>query len=260
MPRIYENPEKTSRNRLPPRAYYIPGGKSEYTLLNGQWQFAFFPRETAVPAEITHWDCVPVPSCWQLLGYEHPNYSNINYPFPCDPPYVPDENPCGIYQRTFSLESLWGPVYLVLEGVSSCAFVEVNGRAVGFTQGSHLQAEFDLTEFVHPGTNTLRVKGLKWCCGSYLEDQDFFRYNGIFRDVYILQRPAGHITDVELIPNDQNFHIRLDGRANMKILDGQTVLAEQEIRDEFVFAPKDPILWNAEKPHSILFGWNGTEK
>lgn len=247
--RQYENPTATSENRCAPRSCYIPGGRSEYHLLNGDWRFAYFGRDIDVPECIEKWDTIPVPSCWQLHGYENPNYSNINYPYPCDPPYVPDDNPCGVYEREFELAEKWGKLYFIFEGVSSCACLYVNGTYVGFTQGSHLQAEFDITEFAHGGTNTIRVRVLKWCCGSYLEDQDFFRYNGIFRDVYILQRPAGHITDVELIPNDQNFHIRLDGRANMKILDGQTVLAEQEIRDEFVFAPKDPILWNAEKPH-----------
>lgn len=247
--RQYENPTATSENRCASRSYYIPGGKSEYYLLNGDWRFAYFSRDIDVTERIENWDTIPVPSCWQLHGYENPNYTNVNYPYPCDPPYVPDDDPCGVYEREFELADKWGRIYLVFEGVSSCAYLYVNGSYVGFTQGSHLQAEFDITEFVHAGTNTIRVRVLKWCCGSYLEDQDFFRYNGIFRDVYILQRPVGHITDVELIPNDQNFHIRLDGRANVKILDGQTVLTEREMQDELVFAPQNPILWNAEKPH-----------
>ena len=247
--RQYESPTATSENRCAPRSYYIPGGKSEYHLLNGDWRFAYFGRDIDVPERIENWDTIPVPSCWQLHGYENPNYTNVNYPYPCDPPYVPDDDPCGVYEREFELAEKWGQLYLVFEGVSSCAYLYVNGSYVGFTQGSHLQAEFDITAFVHAGTNTIRVRVLKWCCGSYLEDQDFFRYNGIFRDVYILQRPAGHITDVELIPNDQNFHIRLDGRAKVKILDGQTVLTEQEMQDELVFTPQNPILWNAEKPH-----------
>ena len=247
--RQYENPTATSENRCAPRSYYIPGGKSEYHLLNGDWRFAYFDRDIDVPERIESWDTIPVPSCWQLHGYENPNYTNVNYPYPCDPPYVPDDNPCGVYEREFELAEKWGRLYLVFEGVSSCAYLYVNGSYVGFTQGSHLQAEFDITEFAHAGTNTVHVRVLKWCCGSYLEDQDFFRYNGIFRDVYVLQRPVGHITDVELIPNDQNFHIRLDGRANVKILDGQAVLTEQELHDELVFAPQNPILWNAEKPH-----------
>ncbi len=247
--RNYENPQHTSENRCAPRSYYIPGGVSEYRLLNGTWRFAWFAKDVDVPETITRWDCIPVPSCWQLQGYENPNYSNINYPYPCDPPYVPDDNPCGIYEREFTLEKLWGRVYFVLEGVASCGYVWVNGRYVGFTQGSHLQAEFDITPYVRQGENTLRVKVLKWCCGSYLEDQDFFRYNGIFRDCYLLQRPEGHISDVEMIPNDTEIAISIHGPARVRVLDGERLLCERDMENTFTFAPENPILWNAEKPH-----------
>jgi len=247
--RPYENPQKTSENRCAPRSCYIPGGISEYHLLNGTWNFAYFDRDADVPETVENWDTIPVPSCWQLQGYENPNYSNINYPYPCDPPYVPDDNPCGVYEREFSLERKWGKVYFVLEGVSSCAYLYINGTYVGFTQGSHLQAEFDITDCIRQGSNTLRVKVLKWCCGSYLEDQDFFRYNGIFRDVYILQRPEGHITDVEMIPNDRDISLRLDGEATVRIRAGETLLTEAVMRDCFAFAPEHPVLWNAEKPY-----------
>lgn len=161
MIRDYENPQKTSENRLPPRCYYIPGGVSEYRLLNGLWRFRNFARDVDVPEEIANWDTIPVPSCWQTEGYENPNYTNINYPYPCDPPYVPDDNPCGVYEREFDLERLWGQVYFILEGVSSCAYIWVNGQYAGFTQGSHLQAEFDVTSYVREGSNTLRVQVLK---------------------------------------------------------------------------------------------------
>jgi len=246
--RIYENPQVTSENRCASRSCYIPGGVSEYHLLNGEWNFTFFSRDIDVPEVIEQWDTIPVPACWQLHGYENPNYSNINYPYPCDPPYVPDDNPCGVYQREFELGKKWGRVYFVLEGVSSCGFVYVNDRYVGFTQGSHLQAEFDITDYVHEGTNTLRVKVLKWCCGSYLEDQDFFRYNGIFRDCYILQRPEHHIGDVQIIPNAKTIDIVLDGTAMVRVKAGETLLVEREITDHFVYAPEHPVLWNAEKP------------
>ena len=246
--RKYENPRATSENRCTPRSYYIPGGKSEYSLLNGTWRFAYYSRDIDVPETIGNWDTIPVPSCWQLHGYENPNYSNINYPYPCDPPYVPDDNPCGVYEREFELAEKWGKVYFVFEGVSSCAYLYVNGQYVGFTQGSHLQAEFDITDFVRQGTNTLRAKVLKWCCGSYLEDQDFFRYNGIFRDCYILQRPAGHIEDVEIIPNDRAIRIRLEGCANVKIWAGEQLLSQCAMEGEYEYAPEDPVLWNAEKP------------
>ena len=130
--RHYENPEHTSENRCAPRSYYIPKGISEYHLLNGEWRFAYFKRDIDVPEKIEEWDTIPVPSCWQLLGYENPNYTNINYPYPCDQPYVPDDNPCGVYEREFVLEKKWGRVYFVLEGVSSCAYLSVNGRYVGY--------------------------------------------------------------------------------------------------------------------------------
>lgn len=254
--RIYENPEKTSENRKAPRSYYIPGGISEYTLLNGEWKFAYFPRDIDEPEEITQWDTIPVPSCWQLHGYENPNYTNINFPYPCDPPYVPDDNPCGIYEREFVLSKKWGKVYFVLEGVASCAFLYVNGTYVGFTQGSHLQAEFDITDYVKEGNNTLRVKVLKWCCGSYLEDQDFFRFNGIFRDCYLLQRPEGHIEDVEMIPGSEAIEIRIAettdlvdaGDTRVRVLEGEKVLVEDTMQATFSYAPANPILWNAEKP------------
>ena len=247
--RIYEDPRKTSENRLPARSWYIPGGVSETIDLNGLWRFKYYPEDQLAEGEITDWDTIPVPSCWQLQGYENPNYTNVNYPYPVDMPYVPDANPCGVYERDFDLQSLWGRVYYVLEGVSSCAFVTVNGRYVGFTQGSRLRAEFDVTDFVRAGRNTLRVYVLKWCCGSYLEDQDAFRYNGIFRDTYLLQRPEGHIWDVEMIPDAKAIHVKLAGGAHARVLDGDRLLFETDFEKEFTYAPENPVLWNAEKPH-----------
>lgn len=246
--RVYENPEKTSENRLPARSYYIPKGKSEYTLLNGEWNFAYFERDIDVPETIKNWDSISVPSCWQIFGYDNPNYSNINYPYPYDIPFVPDDNPCGVYQRDFEIKEKFGRVYFVFEGVSSCAFLYINGAYVGFTQGSRLQAEFDVTDFVNKGVNTVTVRVLKWCCGSYLEDQDEFRYNGIFRDVYILQRPENHIKDIELIPNNNNVKIRIDGKASLKIFENEKLLCNTEFENEFSYSPDIPILWNAENP------------
>ena len=247
--RIYENPKKTSENRVKSRSYYIPKGVSEYKLLNGEWDFAYFNRDIDVHEKIEKWDKIPVPSCWQLHGYENPNYTNINYPYPCDPPYVPDDNPCGVYRRDFQLDKKWGKVYFVFEGVSSCAFLYINDKYVGFTQGSHLQAEFDVTDYVNSGNNTVCVKVLKWCCGSYLEDQDCFRFNGIFRDVYILQRPQNHIGDVEIIPNDETVNVNLVGSANLKIFENGNQLIEADITDSFSYSPENPVLWNAEKPY-----------
>ena len=245
--RHYENPLKTSENRMPPRSYYIPGGISEYMLLNGQWKFAYYDRDVDMPEQIEQWNEISVPSCWQLEGYGHPNYTNTNYPYPCDPPYVPDDNPCGVYHRSFTITK-WGKVYFVLEGVCSCAYLYINDAYVGFTQGSHLQAEFDITDYVKDGENTVTVKVLKWCCGSYLEDQDMFRHNGIFRDVYLLQRPADHIVDAQIIPNDKTIDVKLDKAAMIRIYQENTLLYTGQ-GQEVSYAVQDPVLWNAEKPY-----------
>ncbi len=257
--RVYENPRKTSENRIKTRSYYIPKGVAEQYLLNGEWRFAFFSRDIDVPEKIEKWDTIDVPSCWQLRGYENPNYTNVLYPYPLDPPFVPDDNPCGVYEREFNIDDTNGKFYYVFEGVCSCAFLYINGAYVGFTQGNHLQSQFDITPFVNKGANTVTVKVLKWCCGSYLEDQDCFRFNGIFRDTYILKRPTGHIEDVEIIPNDKCINIKLDGEANVKILDAEELLCDDSFSNEFTFTVENPVLWNAEKPHlyTVVLERNG---
>lgn len=253
--RAYERLDFTSENRRPSRSYYIPGGVSEYHLLNGEWNFAYFDRDIDVPEKIEKWDKIPVPSCWQLHGYENPNYTNINYPYPCDPPYVPDDNPCGVYEREFEIEKKWGRLYFVFEGVASCAYLTINDKYVGFTQGSHLQAEFDITDYVCEGTNKVTVKVLKWCCGSYLEDQDCFRFNGIFRDCYVLQRPENHIDDIDMIPNDKEINVKLAGQAQVSIYKGEELLVSTQMEDTFTYAVENPVLWNAEKPflYKVVF-------
>ena len=251
--RIYENPEKTSENRLKAKSCYSIGGKSKFTLLNGEWDFAYFEKETDIPEKIENWNKITVPSCWQLEGYGNPNYSNINYPYPVDCPFVPDENPCGIYKRTFTAEKKLGKVYIGFEGVCSCAFVSVNGKQAGFTEGSHLRAEFDITDYVFEGENELVVVVYKWCCGSYLESQDMFRYNGIFRDVYLCERPTGHIEDIEIIPNAEKFDIKFDGAATVRIFENDKLLIEKETENGFSHKPENPILWNAEKPFLYKF-------
>ena len=259
--RAYENILFTSENRKSPRSYYIPGGCSQYLLLNGEWKFAYFHRDIDVPEKIEKWDKITVPSCWQLYGYENPNYTNINYPYPCDPPYVPTENPCGVYEREFELEKKWGKVYYLFEGVSSCAYLYINDIYVGFTQGSHLQAEFDITDYVKEGVNKVTVKVLKWCCGSYLEDQDFFRFNGIFRDTYILQRPFDHIEDVQIVPNEKTIHIVSDGVCDVSIAFESEVLVQTQMENEFTYVVENPVLWNAEKPalYDVVLKRNGEE-
>ncbi len=248
--RFYENILKTSENREAPRSYYIPLGKSEYTCLNGTWRFHYFNSDIDLTRDINEWDSIPVPSCWQLYGYENPNYTNVNYPYPCDPPYVPDDNPCGVYERDFTIESLWGKVYFVFEGVASCATLLINGTEVGFTQGSHLQSEFDITDYVKEGNNTVRAEVRKWCCGSYLEDQDCFRFNGIFRDCYLLQRPEGHVKNIKAESRDGKINVSTTSPCDITVyaMDG-TPLGYAKSTDKAEFEIQDPILWNAEKPY-----------
>lgn len=246
--RFYEDLTRLSAGRMSPRSYYIPEGAAEYRLLNGDWQFKYFENGDAA-TQPERWDTIPVPSCWQMQGYDNSNYTNVCYPYPFDPPYIPDINPCGWYRRTFTVADAGMQHYLVLEGVSSCARVCVNGTEVGFTQGSRLQAEFDLTPYITAGENTLLIQVWKWCAGSYLEDQDQFRCNGLFRDVYLLVRPEGHLHDLSITSVDNAaFRITADQPMTVRVTDGDKLVGEGAGTDVTV-SVADPVLWNAEKPH-----------
>lgn len=252
--RFYERYDKTAENRLPQRAFYIPEGEAVYNLLNGDWRFYYNKNSDAIEVngKISKWDKVHVPSTWQNTGYENPNYCNVNYPYPVDPPYVPQQNPVGIYERDFIITDKNKKSYFIMEGVSSCAVVYINGEYVGFTQGSHLQAEFDITSFVISGKNTVRVVVYKWCVGSYLEDQDFFRCNGIFRDVYILERPEGHIVDFSVTTeNNDTVIVQTDAGVDVTLYDKGEVISATVTNQDGISQIKidEPVLWNAEKPY-----------
>ena len=247
--RFYENILKTSENRMPQRSYYIPESPGAYTLLNGTWRFRYFSRDIDLPEVIESWDSIDVPSCWQTRGYENPNYTNVKFPFPVDPPFVPDDNPCGVYEREFTVENTENRTYFVFEGVASVGTLYINGKYVGFTTGNHLQAEFDISEFVVKGSNTVRVVVHKWACTTYLEDQDQFRCNGIFRDVYLLSRPQNHIRDIFITADLQSIRVQLEGSAKITLLDGETVLETKEAAGNAEFTVENPKLWNAEEPY-----------
>ena len=247
--RFYENPQKTSENRLPQRSYYIPINDGAYNLLNGTWRFHYYSRDIELEKDISAWDEIDVPSCWQARGYEEPNYTNVAYPYPVDPPFVPDDNPCGVYEREFEVTNIENKTYFVFEGVSSVASLYINGKYVGFTSGNHLQSEFDITNFVVKGTNTVRVIVYKWGCTSYLEDQDFFRFNGIFRDVYVLSRPEGHIVDIDITTADNNIVVKFDGSAKISLVDNDVILDTKDACGEVIFTVENPTLWNAEVPY-----------
>ncbi|MEI6168336.1 MAG: glycoside hydrolase family 2 TIM barrel-domain containing protein [bacterium] len=215
--RDWENLQLLHRNREAARATLIPfanegnAGSGDrlqspfFSLLNGDWQFDYSPRPELTPAgfeqpgfDASAWKSIPVPANWQMHGYDKRVYTNVNYPYPIDPPFVPNENPTGCYRREFTVPAQWQErqTFIVFQGVDSAFYAWVNGQPVGFSKGSHMPAEFNITPYLKAGPNTLAVKVLKWCDGSYLEDQDCWRLSGIFRDVYLLSVPDVHIHDV----------------------------------------------------------------
>lgn len=245
--RKYEDLKHIKENRLPQRSYYIP--ESGVINLNGIWDFKFYNADFEERYTEGEWAKIPVPSCWQNEGYENPNYANVAYPFPVDPPYVPDINPMGVYRREFEIADASRKTYIVFEGVSSCIELFINGKYAGYSQGSHLQAEFDISGYVANGRNEIVAKVRKWCSGSYLEDQDCFRYSGIFRDVYVLSRPEGHIKDIEITTENNKVFVTLDGECKVKLLDRNNCLGEIFAQGNAAFEIENPIRWNAEKPY-----------
>lgn len=212
--RFYENLDTIHVNTCENRSYYVPcapGSAFAYmedsdrvTMLSSEdWLFRLYQNPYEVEKFFEEgynpdkYDRIPVPSCWQVLGYDGHQYANVEYPFPYDPPYVPDENLSGAYIKYFELsgDQVKMKNYLNFEGVDSCLYVWVNGKFVGYSQVSHSTSEFDISDFVREGENKLSVLVLKWCSGSYLEDQDKLRMSGIFRDVYVITRPINHIRD-----------------------------------------------------------------
>ena len=289
VPRHYEDLGVLHENTLPPRAYYLPASapitpgprarerSDRVHLLSGRWSFAYHPsiHELTEPfwgrdIPLEGMESVPVPSSWQHLGYDRHQYTNVRYPIPLDPPRVPQDNPCGVYLRDFEHTAvLEAPrTHLVFEGVDSCFYVWLNGVYVGYSQVSHATSEFDVTDVVEPGTNRLAVLVLKWCDGTYLEDQDKFRTSGIFRDVYLLSRPraalADYATTTSLSPGAAAVTVRASFRGGfaptslrLHDADGALVadgaLAPAADGSEFthcaVLHVPDPHPWTPEDPY-----------
>ncbi|WP_237235474.1 glycoside hydrolase family 2 TIM barrel-domain containing protein [Rothia nasisuis] len=216
IPSYFEDPSILHINTEPHRAYYVPAScamgdlvhnreeSDRWLTLNGTWNFRYFDsvydltdKFYLAEADRSGFSTIPVPSVWQNHGYDWHQYTNIRYPFPLDPPFVPTENPAGAYIRTFTYaKDIKAPeAYLIFEGVDSCFYLWINGQFVGYSQVSHATSEFKVTDYLVEGENTVAVLVLKWCDGSYLEDQDKFRTSGIFRDVYLLTRPSAALRD-----------------------------------------------------------------
>ena len=267
----HEDPQALHIGTLPKHCYFIPFSKGQdpfegresserFELLNGEWDFRYYNSIidleddfAALPGEK-----LPVPSNWQLHGYDRAQYTNICYPIPFDPPCVPDDIPVGVYGRDYSYTPDGMRRILTFEGVDSCVYLYVNGEFAGYSQVSHSVSEFDVTPLLHEGANRITAAVLKWCDGTYLEDQDKIRLSGIFRDVYMLSRPEKRLENytirtelsedmsrAKLIFTPQGADVSAvlttpDGRkcAEFTAADGETVSVEIEA----------PRLWSAEIP------------
>jgi len=187
-----------SDSRLAPRAWLHTDAPS--LSLNGEWDFRWSPvADVPEPGPADEWGTLPVPAHWVLHGHGAPSYTNLQYPFPIDPPHPPEENPTGDYRRTFSLPTSFDAaarVVLRFDGVESHFRVWVNGSLVGWSTGSRLATEFDVTDVLRSGSNEVRVRVHQWSAASYLEDQDQWWLPGIFRDVTLLARPTAPVDDV----------------------------------------------------------------
>ena len=288
VPRHYEDLKIMHENTMPSRAYYMPASHDMGPLvedrfssdrvicLNGTWEFQYFNSIYDLQEKFYEqgYDCsrftqVEVPGVWQNYGYDSHQYTNVRYPIPLDPPYVPQENPCGAYVRKFYYEipEEAPRAYLNFEGVDSCFYVWVNGKYVGYSQVSHATSEFDVTEVLKNGENTLAILVLKWCDGTYLEDQDKFRMSGIFRDVYFVNRPENVVYDYFTTTEIQEEQAVITVQASYqgKAVPTKLTLYDAEHKEiasqvfqentgtvythKAVILVKEPNLWNPEQPY-----------
>lgn len=275
LPFYHEDPAALHIGTCPPRAWFLPCADSKEaiddtssrrTYLNGEWGFTYFEAFDSVPENVMTREFadtaaykIPVPSVWQNHGFDRHQYTNVRYPIPFDPPYVPLDNPCGVYTRTFTLSEVKNDVFLYFEGVDSCFYLWINGKFAGYSQVSHSPSEFDISKHVTSGENLITVLVCKWCDGTYLEDQDKLRTSGIFRDVFLLTRPKERITDFTITTDftddfssaTVNVNTQTTGKpiitATLLAPDG-TELSSVEITKNCCFAVEKPLLWTAETP------------
>lgn len=284
--RFHEDMRISQVQAQEPRSFYIPKSP-EYTgkknpwesdrlmSLDGDWRFWYAKNPLDIPDmaitpefDFSTLDSIRVPSNWQCFGYDHYHYSNLEYCIPFDPPYVPHDNPCGLYLRDFDWQKDNNDGYsffLTFEGADSCCYVWLNGSFVGYHQVSHSFFTFDVTRYLSNGVNRLAVLVLKWCDGTYLECQDKMRLSGLFGHVSLLKRPHIHIRDYHI-----NTTLSSDGTQAIIQIDffslqrmelccelfspnGEFVLSVCAFSDEAlpIFLEK-PLLWSAETPNLYL--------
>ena len=269
-----------------PRAYFIPydseakalrgkrGESAYYKTLCGRWEFKYFDSIADIDEDYTDenyeicdcgcFDEIDVPRSWQTVlnsGYDVPNYTNIRYPYPVDPPHVPSENPCGIYIRDFYISESFAKrhAYLNFEGVDAGFYVYLNGEFVGYSSVSHGTSEFDVARYIKEGRNRIAVICVKWAASSYLEDQDMWRLSGIFREVYLIARGESRITDfyarTDLSEDFSEAHLTLEiekvgkKKAEYKLISpyGELV-SEGKCSDTTEITVNTPMLWSDEDP------------
>ena len=252
-----------------------PTASSRFLLLSGSWKFHWSPAPSERPVDfykngydVSGWEDIDVPSCWEMKGYGTPLYTNVAYPFLDNPPFIQpmrgytterEPNPVGSYRRDFTLPADWSgkEVYLHFDGVYSAFYVWVNGKKVGYSQGSNNDAEFNITPYVRKGRNTVAVEVYKWSDGSYLEDQDMFRFAGIHRNVYLLARPKAHIKDAR---TETEFNADLSVATLTTTVDCRDRVAVSLYDEDGVKVGEGasirvvhPRLWSAEKPNLYPF-------
>ncbi len=269
----HENPEALHIGTLPPHCYFIPFRKgqnpfeSRYNsdfmeLLNGEWGFTYYDSIIDMPDDFISLKpdkTIPVPANWQLHGYDKPQYTNVCYPITYDPPYVPDDIPVGVYSRSYNYTTDGMRKILTFEGVDSCIYLYINGEFAGYSQVSHMTAEFDITDKLHEGENTITAAVLKWCDGTYLEDQDKFRLSGIFRDVYVMSRPEKRLENYRVktvLSEDMKSAVLeltlygADGEITFSDIDGNIIFKGNAENGKLLSVSVDsPFLWSAENPY-----------
>ncbi len=295
----YMNPQLLHINREDPRAALFPYADENSAIshsperspwiksLNGNWCFKLLDSPLDTPEnfpkniDCDDWTTIEVPSNWQMAGFDTPQYTNVLYPYPVEPPYVPLENPTGLYIRHFSLPGNWinREVFVRFEGVDSAFNVWINGKRVGYSKGSHLPTEINITNYLQSGRNEIAVQVFKWSDGSYLEDQDMWRLSGIFRDVLIFSTPRLRVRDIEVHTEldaeykDASLHLSIKLRnhaynevkgyaVKAKLLDSRNnVIADETLTNILSITAgeerevtwkkniKSPLKWTAETPH-----------
>ncbi len=255
---------------------YDASTSSHYQSLNGSWKFHWSSTPENRPKNFfvkdyndRNWDTIEVPSNWEIQGYGTAIYSNIPYPFPKEEPHISaNDNPVGSYRRNFEVSSDWQDkqLFITFDGVSSAFYIWVNGQKVGYSQGSRTPATFNITNYIKQGKNQLSVEVYRWCDGSYLEDQDFWRLSGIFRDVYLQARPKTYCSDVRIVTDlDEDFidadlivELELGGQLygsvsiHLDDSDGKSFFtAKSAIKEKVIFKTriKSPKKWTSESPY-----------